>query len=47
MLGALLKAAEVVKMESLVDPIKERFERLAEKNINAVKRAFTETKVKE
>ena len=47
MLGALLKAVEVVKMESLVDPIKERFERLAEKNINAVKRAFTETKVKE
>ena len=47
MLGALLKAVAVVKMESLVDPIKERFERIAEKNINAVKRAFTETKVKE
>jgi pyruvate ferredoxin oxidoreductase gamma subunit len=47
MLGALLKAVAVVKMESLVEPIKERFERLAEKNINAVKRAFAETKMKE
>ena len=47
MLGALLKAVEVVKLESLDDPIKERFERLAEKNINAVKRAFAETRVKE
>jgi pyruvate ferredoxin oxidoreductase gamma subunit len=47
MLGALLKAMPVVKMESLVDPIKERFERIAEKNLNAVKRAFAETKVKE
>ena len=47
MLGALLKAVAVVKMESLIEPIKERFERIAEKNINAVKRAFAETKVKE
>ena len=47
MLGALLKAVAVVKMDSLIEPIKERFERLAEKNINAVKRAFAETKVKE
>jgi pyruvate ferredoxin oxidoreductase gamma subunit len=37
----------VVKMDSLIEPIKERFERIAEKNINAVKRAFAETKVKE
>jgi pyruvate ferredoxin oxidoreductase gamma subunit len=47
MLGALLKAVAVVKMESLIEPIKERFERLAEKNINVVKRAFAETKMKE
>ena len=47
MLGALLKAVEVVKMDSLIEPIKERFGRIAEKNINAVKRAFAETKVKE
>jgi len=47
MLGALLKAVAVVKMESLVEPIKERFDRLAEKNYNAVKKAFEETMVKE
>jgi pyruvate ferredoxin oxidoreductase gamma subunit len=47
MLGALLKAIQVVKTDSLVEPIKERFDRLAEKNFNAVKRAFEETKVKE
>jgi pyruvate ferredoxin oxidoreductase gamma subunit len=47
MLGALLKAMAVVKMDSLIEPIKERFERIAENNINAVKRAFAETKVKE
>jgi pyruvate ferredoxin oxidoreductase gamma subunit len=47
MLGALLKAMAVVKMESLVEPIKERFDRLAEKNFNAVKKAFEETMVKE
>jgi len=47
MLGALLKAMAVVKMESLVEPIKERFDRLAEKNFNAVKKAYEETMVKE
>ena len=47
MLGALLKAVAVVKMESLVEPIKERFDRLAEKNFNAVKKAYEETMVKE
>ena len=47
MLGALLKAVEVVKMESLMEPVKERFERLAEKNLNAMKKAFEETMVKE
>ena len=47
MLGALLKAVEVVKMDSLVEPVKERFERLAEKNLNAMNKAFEETMVKE
>jgi pyruvate ferredoxin oxidoreductase gamma subunit len=47
MLGAMLKVVDVVKMESLVEPVKERFERLAEKNLNAMKRAFAETLVKE
>jgi pyruvate ferredoxin oxidoreductase gamma subunit len=47
MLGALLKAVAVVKMDSLVEPVKERFDRLAERNLNAMKRAFEETRVKE
>jgi pyruvate ferredoxin oxidoreductase gamma subunit len=47
MLGALLRATEVVKTESLVEPIEQRLERLAERNINAMKRAYEETVVKE
>ncbi len=47
MLGAVLKATELVKMESLVEPLKERFGRLAEKNIEAMKRAYKETATKE
>ena len=47
MLGALLKATEVVKLESLHEPLQERFGRLGERNINAMKRAYEETKVKE
>ena len=47
MLGALLKATGVVKLESLSEPLKERFGRLAERNINAMKRAFEESKIKE
>jgi pyruvate ferredoxin oxidoreductase gamma subunit len=47
MLGALLRATGVVKLESLHEPLQERFGRLAERNINAMKRAFEETKVKE
>ncbi|MDO9334172.1 MAG: 2-oxoacid:acceptor oxidoreductase family protein [Dehalococcoidales bacterium] len=47
MLGALLKAEPVVKMEALIEPLEERFGRLAERNLNAMKRAFEETTVKE
>ena len=47
MLGALLRVAGVVKIESFDEPMQERFGRLAERNINAMKRAFEETKVKE
>ena len=47
MLGALLRATGVVKLESLDAPLQERFGRLGERNINAMKRAFEETKVKE
>jgi len=47
MLGALLKATGVVRIESLTEPLQERFGRLAERNINAMKRAFEETMIKE
>jgi len=47
MIGALLKANEVVKLESLVEPLKERFGRLAERNINAMKKAYEVTVVRE
>jgi pyruvate ferredoxin oxidoreductase gamma subunit len=47
MIGALLKAAEVVKLESLIEPLKERFGRLAERNISAMQAAYESTKVKE
>jgi pyruvate ferredoxin oxidoreductase gamma subunit len=47
MIGAVLKVAESVKMESLFEPINKRFGRLAEKNINALKRAYAETFIEE
>ena len=47
MLGALLRAIAVVETDSLVVPLQQRFDRLAERNINAMKRAFEETVVKE
>lgn len=47
MLGALLKATGVVKLESLHEPLKDRFQRLADRNFDAMKRAFDETIVKE
>ncbi|MFH0813576.1 MAG: pyruvate ferredoxin oxidoreductase subunit gamma [Pseudomonadota bacterium] len=45
MLGSLLKAREVVNVESLIDPLKKRFGRIAEKNIRAFQRAYEETTV--
>ncbi len=47
MIGALIKASGVVKLESLFEPLGNRFGRLAEKNINAMKKAYEETMVKE
>ena len=48
MLGALLRATGIVKVESLIDPLNDRFGgRLAERNINAMKKAFEETLIKE
>ncbi len=47
MLGALIRATGVVSLESLIEPLEGRFGRLAERNINAMKKAFGETIVKE
>jgi len=47
MVGALLKATGAVELESLVEPLQNRFGRLAERNINAMKRAYEETEIKE
>ena len=43
MLGSLVKASELVKKESFILPLKERFGRIAEKNISAFERAYQET----
>ncbi|MFC1957573.1 2-oxoacid:acceptor oxidoreductase family protein [Chloroflexota bacterium] len=47
MLGTLLRATGVVKLESMVKPTEQRFGRLAERNLEAMRRAFEETTVKE
>jgi len=47
MLGALVKATGIVNLESLFQPLEKRFGRLAEKNRNAMQKAFQETLVKE
>ena len=43
MLGALVKATNVVSLEALEEPVKNRFGINAQKNINAYTRAFNET----
>jgi len=43
MLGALIRAWEFVKKESFIHPLKERFGRIAEKNISAFERAYQDT----
>jgi pyruvate ferredoxin oxidoreductase gamma subunit len=45
MLGALVKVSGVVTMESLLEPVRDRFGRMADRNINAMKRAMEETGV--
>ena len=47
MVGALIKATDVIRLESVVEPLKKRFGRLAERNINAMKKAYEETTIKE
>ena len=47
MVGALIKATGVVSLESMVEPLKKRFGRLGERNIEVMKRAYEETLIKE
>ncbi|MBE0516433.1 MAG: 2-oxoacid:acceptor oxidoreductase family protein [Methanophagales archaeon] len=45
MIGALIKATGLVKLESLEEPMQERFGKVASKNIDAMRRAYEETVV--
>jgi pyruvate ferredoxin oxidoreductase gamma subunit len=47
MLGALLRATGIVKVESLEAPLKDRFGPLAVKNFNALKVAYEQTIIEE
>jgi pyruvate ferredoxin oxidoreductase gamma subunit len=47
MVGAVVRATGIVNTESLIEPLKNRFGRLAERNVNAMKRAYEETVIKE
>jgi pyruvate ferredoxin oxidoreductase gamma subunit len=47
MVGALARATGVVELESLVEPLRHRFGRLAERNIEAMQKAYDETLVRE
>ena len=44
MLGAVLKATGVLKMDSMKSPLEHRFGRVAGKNMSAMKRAYNEAK---
>jgi len=44
MLGALIKATKVIKLDSLKGPLEHRFGKIAQKNIRACKRACEELK---
>ena len=45
MLGALIKVFDIVKLDSVKDPIEHRFGRIAQKNLTALKRAHEEVKI--
>lgn len=47
MIGALLKAQQVVEQKSIEEPLKHRFGRIAEKNQKSLNRAYAETQVEE
>lgn len=45
MLGALIRATDVVEMDSMRFPVEHKFGRNAQKNLNAMKRAYDEIKI--
>jgi pyruvate ferredoxin oxidoreductase gamma subunit len=47
LLGAMLKATDLLPLSSLEGPLEDRFGRIAGKNIQAFQRAYEETVVKE
>jgi len=47
MIGALIKATRLVGIDSVNEPLRHRFGRIAEKNIQVCQRAFEETVVEE
>lgn len=47
MIGALLKVADIVKLDSLAEQLQERFGPRAKANIEAMNRAYDETVIKE
>ena len=47
MVGALIKSTDVVKLDSLIEPLKNRFGKLADRNFETMKKAYEQTVVKE
>jgi len=45
MLGALIKASDIIKLDSLTELMEERFGKMAQRNIEACQRAYEETSV--
>ncbi|OPY62568.1 MAG: Pyruvate synthase subunit PorC [Syntrophorhabdaceae bacterium PtaU1.Bin034] len=43
MMGSLIKATNILPLEALEEPVKDRFGAIAKKNINSYTRAFSET----
>jgi pyruvate ferredoxin oxidoreductase gamma subunit len=47
MIGALVKASGIVDMDSLLEPLRHRFGRIADKNIKVCQRAYEATVIEE
>ena len=47
MIGALIKVTDIIKLESMKEPLERRFGKLAERNLKAMERAYKETLIGE